>query len=575
MFFRHTNVRRSRRRSLVRQHFCESLEPRTLLTGILHTLDFEDVGASLTAESAFKGPIPGGTEQEGAFGDQIVVGQFAVQEALFNNVYSRDFDSWSGWGYSNRTDNTTAGFTNDLSSFSGAGANDSATYGVSFLDAFGPSGPPTITLANNDLRTFESLKINNNTYAGLSMQLGDSFAKKFGGETGADPDWFLLTITGKNTDGAAIDTVEFYLADYRFTDNSKDYVVDEWTEVFIPSLSAAKSLEFTLTSSDNGAFGMNTPAYFAIDDIKLSEPAADLIPTAFDAIGDHVLSGQTEVAFSVNNAGDKDAGAFSTHVVWSLNSIVGDDDDMVVPGSEASFSALAAGDTVSRTVTAKLDKSALLSHSLAVDPSGGVVGTISQDVSYLFVVVDSADTVVESDETNNAAINQGVSSDDVTYFAWDQNGNGVVEPLEALSSVQSVGQSNPAADLNGDGLVSPFEALSSLQRIGYVRNDAALAKSAMQEANPPKLEHASKSPAATLPVLAAVTNDGNVGDLRIAQTAGFDSDDSHTLDSLFASIGEESRSVTMDDRTKSDSSLSESSESEGADWLHVVAGEVR
>ena len=35
-------------------------------------------------------------------------------------------------------------------------------------------------------------------------------------------------------------------------------------------LSLAKTLEFNLTSSDNGLYGMNTPAYFAMDDLVLT-----------------------------------------------------------------------------------------------------------------------------------------------------------------------------------------------------------------------------------------------------------------------------------------------------------------
>jgi hypothetical protein len=36
------------------------------------------------------------------------------------------------------------------------------------------------------------------TYAALSMRDGDGFAKQFGGASGDDPDYFLLTITGRD-----------------------------------------------------------------------------------------------------------------------------------------------------------------------------------------------------------------------------------------------------------------------------------------------------------------------------------------------------------------------------------------
>jgi len=98
--------------------------------------------------------------------------------------------------------------------------------------------------------------------------------KKFGGATGDDPDWFLLTITGKDSSDAVTGTVDFYLADYRFDDNSLDYIVDEWTWVDLTSLGGATKLEFDLDSSDVGTWGMNTPAYFAMDDLhSVPEPS--------------------------------------------------------------------------------------------------------------------------------------------------------------------------------------------------------------------------------------------------------------------------------------------------------------
>jgi hypothetical protein len=99
------------------------------------------------------------------------------------------------------------------------------------------------------------------------MKNGDSYAKKFGGTTGNDSDWFMLTISGYKN-GALTDTVNFFLADYRFADNSKDYIIKDWTYVNLTKLGAIDSMNFTLTSSDVGSYGMNTPAYFCIDDMS-------------------------------------------------------------------------------------------------------------------------------------------------------------------------------------------------------------------------------------------------------------------------------------------------------------------
>ncbi len=101
----------------------------------------------------------------------------------------------------------------------------------------------------------------------------------FGGPDGTDPDWFLLTVQGWDESDQLLGEVEFYLADYRFEDSSLDYVVDEWAEVDISSLKDAASLSFKLTSSDVGQFGMNTPAYFAVDNLVL---ARERVPVYID-----------------------------------------------------------------------------------------------------------------------------------------------------------------------------------------------------------------------------------------------------------------------------------------------------
>ncbi len=120
----------------------------------------------------------------------------------------------------------------------------------------------------------QSILVTNTVYPYFSMLNGDQFARKFGGDSGDDPDYFLLTITGLDGNNQPVGALEFYLADYRFENNSLDYLVDTWTEVDLSPLNGAAALSFGLTSSDVGEFGMNTPAYFAIDNLALvPEPA--------------------------------------------------------------------------------------------------------------------------------------------------------------------------------------------------------------------------------------------------------------------------------------------------------------
>lgn len=219
-------------------------------------VDFEDL--PLTPESFYNGA------------DEA--GGFTSGGAFFNNTFTDfggGFTGWSGWSYSNVTDNTTPGFANQYSAIPGIGAGGTPNYAVAF--AFDP-GDATIHLPASQFA--DSMLITNTTYTYFDMRDGSQFSNVFGGPTGDDPDFFLLTITGLDSLDAPIGTVDFYLADFRFADNSLDYLIDSWTEVDLTGLDGAATLSFGLTSSDVGAFGMNTPAYFAIENLHVvPEPA--------------------------------------------------------------------------------------------------------------------------------------------------------------------------------------------------------------------------------------------------------------------------------------------------------------
>lgn len=182
--------------------------------------------------------------------------------ADFNHDYDGMYDSWSGWTYSNTTDTTTAGYTNQYSAYAGSGNGGSANYGIAYL------GSPTVLFDGPSI--VSGGYFTNSTYAALSMMNGDDFAKKFGGTSGNDDDFLKLTITGWNAANQSTGAVDFYLADYRFADNSSDYIVRDWTLVNLASLGAVSKLTFDLASSDNGEFGIKTPAYFALDDLTVT-----------------------------------------------------------------------------------------------------------------------------------------------------------------------------------------------------------------------------------------------------------------------------------------------------------------
>jgi hypothetical protein len=243
------------RRSLAAALFLLSLAPSATLA---LTVDFEDVGAALAA---------------GSFVNDS--GGFSSRGAGFNNRFKDfggGFTSWAGFSYSNVADRTTPGYGNQYAAYGDAGAG--GTYAVGFVDSFGPF-VPRITFSSDVLA--ERVTVANTTYAALAMRDGDAFSKKFGGAAGHDPDFFKLRIEGFTAGGASTGTLDVFLADYRSSDDALDFILSDFRVVDLSTLGTVRALAFTLASSDVGPFGMNTPAYFAIDDVVVApEPGTVL-----------------------------------------------------------------------------------------------------------------------------------------------------------------------------------------------------------------------------------------------------------------------------------------------------------
>ncbi len=181
--------------------------------------------------------------------------------AFYPTTFSDDF--WlGGWAISTMRDDTTAGFENLYSAKTASGVN-SFSYAVGQQNAM-------IKLGDNVAgQVVNGFYITNTTYAHGVIRDGNQFSKKFGGEDGNDPDFFKLEIQKYSNGELAPQVVDFYLADYRFDDNSEDYIVDDWQWVDLTSLGNVDSLQFTLSSTDVGDFGINTPLFFSIDNFEI------------------------------------------------------------------------------------------------------------------------------------------------------------------------------------------------------------------------------------------------------------------------------------------------------------------
>jgi hypothetical protein len=192
---------------------------------------------------------------------------FSTQAYTFRHRYDTSFGGyWDyGFSYTNHYDSSTTGSTNQHGVRAYKGMGNSTKYAVAQIG----TRPPVVKI-NGSNAGVSGFYVTNTTYAWKSMMKGDAFAKKFGGASGSDPDYFKLAIFGYRNGSKLNDSIIFYLADFRFSDNSKDYIVNTWEFVNTTGLGNVDSVSFYLRSSDNGQFGMNTPAFFAIDDFGAS-----------------------------------------------------------------------------------------------------------------------------------------------------------------------------------------------------------------------------------------------------------------------------------------------------------------
>ena len=182
--------------------------------------------------------------------------EFVSGEYEFATGCMSDWDYWYWFGYANQTSTDFASLDDQWKNVVGGGYDGSATYGVAYAAAF--NGPCYVTLLSDEPHVVPGFYITNSAYAYNSLTGGDPYAKKFG-----KGDWFKLTITGYDADDAVTGTKEYYLADLR--DEATAYIINDWRYVDLSGLGAVAKLGFELSSTDNGDYGMNTPAYFCFD----------------------------------------------------------------------------------------------------------------------------------------------------------------------------------------------------------------------------------------------------------------------------------------------------------------------
>ena len=190
--------------------------------------------------------------------DSTNTGGFNSGNAFFPNTYNQQFEYWeSGFAISNKKDPTTAdsisGFSKLYNAITPGGYLNTGNYAIA------QSGVVINLTGAAAGKQVDGVYITNSNYAYQSMKWGDQFAKQF-----TDSDFFLLNVVGYKNGDVTDTAVGFYLA-------QGTNLVNTWLWLDLKPLGNIDSIEFYLESSDTGAFGMNTPAFFCMDNFTTSD----------------------------------------------------------------------------------------------------------------------------------------------------------------------------------------------------------------------------------------------------------------------------------------------------------------
>lgn len=229
-------------------------------------------------------------EETGAWTETYNDAATSIQSQLFSIVHSAnsEWQSWNGFTASNsannvRRENTLkfqfsnmaeGGIVLDadgnvkLDDFGAPEVSAAMPYLVGFYGAFYGEKACTLTLADGKARKVQSAYFNLNSYPYYCIEYGDAYARAF-----TNNDKFTLTIHGVAADESE-KTVDVSLASY----SNGDLTINRgWKYVDLSSLGAVNQLYFTMSSTDSGEWGMNTPAYFCMDKLSVvTEPETSI-----------------------------------------------------------------------------------------------------------------------------------------------------------------------------------------------------------------------------------------------------------------------------------------------------------
>ena len=195
---------------------------------------------------------------------------FDHKNIFFPNHLEND-SSWQGFGYSNMQSTSTSTPIPPYNAYNSSVGESDNIFGL-VRQTENNNEVPTLSFTDGQEHRLKSIQIANSTLGHYRMKFGDDHFERLGGPTSDDPDWVRVTIKGIDKNGGNTGEIKFYLGDYRFDNNKRDYIVDKWREVSLKELGSVHKIEFHLSSNKSNDQGeMITPRMFCIDDLKIQD----------------------------------------------------------------------------------------------------------------------------------------------------------------------------------------------------------------------------------------------------------------------------------------------------------------
>ena len=208
--------------------------------------------------------------------EQWYSGSYGLQVGSYYTPYIVEgvdygYWTWNGYALASTTDNQWRGFSylypDQFNSVMG-GAHSGDNFVIANPVPWGGDAHE-IEVTNKEAgEVISGFYITNTAYAKDAMVTGNKFSTKAN-----KGDWFKVTAVGHHADGTTT-TKDFYLADYRAEKEIDRYIVEDWEWFDLRELGEVTKLTFTFDGTDaDPTWGLNTPMYFAMDDLG-GEPEA-------------------------------------------------------------------------------------------------------------------------------------------------------------------------------------------------------------------------------------------------------------------------------------------------------------